>query len=258
MRKLLFAAFVFAACLASPARAAGPLDSAFVWVDAGTFGLPKDAVKGVVTPIYDKDSVIVAADEIAGRKATVNYLFNPAGKLYGTSWYVLTPVSDIQTAADLHELVKATLNGKYGGGKRLSGSAKIDGNKVREVLEKLPKLAAAREGMHKLTLEKKAAGAKPKPEEIKAILGDLSPLDVIPSLFHVEENMWDGKTVRVYASLLCSTDGTCYEHINFVSKDLTRSEDYPTTSRKPFSYHALDRDQDKITAVNKELPLGAF
>lgn len=260
MGRLLFAALL-AACVAAAAatgRAAEPLDGAFVWIDAGTFGLSRDAVKGVVSPLREDKAIIVAADELAGRKGTVNYLFDASGRLYETSWYVLTPIADVRDAAMLHETVKAALTGKYGGGKRLSGDAKVNFDKARDVAEKLPELAAVRENLDTLMREKKKAGVKPKPEEIRAVLDGKSLLDVTPTLFHVEENMWDGKTIRVYASLLCSTDGTCYQHVNFVSKDLTRGEDYPTTARKPFSYHALDRDQDRITEANKTLPDGAF
>lgn len=252
MRKLILAVALLFICTTGASRAGEPLGGAFAWIDANPWGFARASVKDAVVPVFQNDNIVVAPDTIAGRDVTINYLFNKSGQLYNLSWYALTPVADIENAVALHDTIKKALAGKYGAGKTISGGEGPDMAKAREVVEKLPELAEVREKLEKFKADSIASGKRPNHAELQAVLGGRQLLDVVPVLFYAEENMWDGGTVWVYASLLCSTDGSCYQHLNFVSKKLTANEAYPDGGkRKLFSYSPLDRDQDLITESNK-------
>lgn len=252
MRKHVLAVLLLLTCATGAARSGEPLAGVFAWIDANPWGFARASVKDAVVPVFQNDKIVVAPDTIDGRDVTINYLFNKSGQLYSLSWYALIPVADVEDAVFLNDAIKKSLTGKYGAAKVVSGGGGPDREKAREVVEKLPELAEVREKLDKFKTDSMASGKKPNPADLKAILGDRQLLDVVPVLFYAEEMMWDGGAVWVYASLLCSTDGSCYQHLNFVSKKLAAGEPYPDGGeRKLFSYTPLDRDQDLITASNK-------
>lgn len=84
-------------------------------------------------------------------------------------------------------------------------------------------------------------------------MGDTSLMDMLPTIFYSRLNYWDGGDLWVVSNLLCSTDGACYQHLQFVSKELTNDEAYVPTPQKSFGYTPLDRDQDAVTRSNRGL-----
>lgn len=81
----------------------------------------------------------------------------------------------------------------------------------------------------------------------------LSLMELMPVVFYSKISFWDGGDLWVYTNLLCSTDGSCYQHLQFVSKKQTQNEAYAPTPQKAFSYTPLDRDQDLVTKSHLSL-----
>lgn len=75
-----------------------------------------------------------------------------------------------------------------------------------------------------------------------------------PVVFYSRLDFWDAEPLWAYTNLLCSTDGKCLLHLQFVSKKLTAKEKYWPTPDVLFSYSPLDRDQDRVAANNPVVP----
>ncbi|MCD8352167.1 MAG: hypothetical protein LUC93_16300 [Planctomycetaceae bacterium] len=251
MRKSLFL-MVVVLCVVSGAARCGDEFTAFADRAKNTkWGQSRDAIASTVQTLYSDDKILIAPATLGRYNATVNYLLNDQGKLYNLSWYTVIPVEDMAGAMDLYHAMVGSLTKLYRKPFYVDNSGKVaDADKV---INADPGLKEARAKMSALRL----SGEKPPPGTMEAIMAGRSLLDVMPVLFYVEENYWKAGKMWVYTSLFCSTDGTCYVHLNFVSGGMTSKEPYPQPGgkRQPFSYSPLDRDQDRITdTTGKYLP----
>lgn len=237
--------------LGGMAQAAGLLDDAFVKTEAAPWGKKaKDAIRALgLTPVLEKPEALVARGALGGREVTVNCLFNKAGGLYNLAWYALIPTTDLDAARKFDADLEAALKAKYGKPSRVFNDG--DPDDLKKMEKDADKIAALKEKLDSAKKEKKKAALSP--EEQKLLKDNPSILISMPSIFYSRLNFWNGGNFWVYTNLLCSTDGTCYMHLQFVSKRQTSKESYSPTPEKPFSYSPLDRDQDLVTRVNREL-----
>jgi len=251
IRKLLALLLVIALFPAVIALGAGPLDSVFQKVEQAPWGEKQSEVKKGLSPLLTDKAIIVVADDGLAARSTLNYLFKEkGGGLYNLAWYAATPVNDIKAALDLERELEKMLRAKYGRPKTSHAYGKPDNIKGVEKLKaeqdkaRIALAEAAKVKEAKLTLE----------EVIKALEDSGITLEgIMPTLFYSKLNFWDGSRVWVVTNLLCSNDGTCYQHLQFVSKDQTKDEAYAPTPEKFFSYTPLDRDQDAVTKFNRSL-----
>lgn len=212
--------------------AAGPLDAVLKQVGDAKWGAQELDVKSAVSAAVKAESpgVLITAGQVLSRQATVTYLFNKNGGLYNISWYALTPVSEMKTAQKLNDGLVSALRKKLGKPKYTFSDGNPNGftsgmkhtEQLNEMLNK---------------------GKKPGDPE----------LPTVHTVFHSKLAFWDGGKYWVFTNLLCSTDGKCYQHLQFVSKELTRDEKYAPTPHKAFSYSSLDRDQDLVTKRNEPM-----
>lgn len=257
MRTICFVVAVMGAVfgLTGQVRAAGTLDEVFEKVEGGGWGLGRDAVRqaaGIV--LLENDDIIVGSTRLGGKPATINFLFDKSGRLYNMSWLVTTPVLEVKSARRFNLDAVKQIQARYGkpSYKFTDGDhsqSKTAAKKAKDLEEVRKKLIALRESK---------GGEEPILEEMNAAMGigkSKTIFDVMPTIFYSKLDFWDGKAIWAYTNLLCSTDGTCYQHIQFVSKHLTAGEQYQPTPDKPFSYSPLDRDQDLVTKSYRSLPL---
>lgn len=230
------------------AVAAEALGDVFGQVDATPWGIQREAVLRSLPdrPLLENEETIILPWNIAGREATVNFVFNKAGALYNLAWYALIPVADMQIAQSMEKSMVADLEARYGKPRHVFS----DGNArdAAKVARDAPRKAKEREKIAREIMERNKRG---KPNDKQAAADLMRVMKVMPTIFYSKLAFWDAGPVWAYTNLLCSTDGTCYLHLQFVSKDLTRDESYFPTPEKAFSYSPLDRDQDLVTKYNR-------
>ena len=237
--------------MGSVSAAAGPLDAVFQKSDQAPWGSKQAEVKknlGVSPLLSNKDILLVADGALSGR-STLSYLFKN-GALYNLAWYTVTPASDIKAARELDGRLEKALKARYGK-PRVSHTDGRPGD-AKDAAKKKADQDAAFEVLKKA---EKAKGSKLSVEEMNKALAasGQSLLDIMPTLFYSKISFWDGGDLWVYTNLLCSNDGSCYQHLQFVSKKQTQGEGYAPTPQKAFSYTPLDRDQDLVTRSNRSL-----
>ena len=249
MKKMLAIVFAFAFA-AMPAAAAGEtMDSLIQQADNAQWGASAaDVAKTIRHTLAAEGKILVSPETLLGTAGTLNHLFNDADKLYNVSWYTVIPVAETSKTEALWSEIVMSLTGKFR--KPKNSERQGDLARARDIAHAAPELLAAREKVAALMSDKTT---KPDPTAMKEAMGEFSLLDVIPTLFYSEQHYWETRPLRVYAALFCSTDGSCYVHVNFVSKRQVGKEAYPDGNRKMFSYTPLDRDQDAITAANSPL-----
>lgn len=253
-RGLLAVAVLSGLCWSAPAFGAGPLEAIFQKVERAPWGAKSAAVKKELAspPLRTDKGILLVDDKGLSGRSTLSYLFDQNGALYNLAWYTVTPVSDIKAAQSLEKSLEKALRAKYG--KPLTSHVDGSPGGARGVAKK----QAQREKAAKILEEAKAAkgSALTGPEIIKAMEGTGASMgDIMPTLFYSKLNFWDGGQVWVVSNLLCSNDGSCYQHLQFASKEQTQKgpEAYRPTPEKLFSYTPLDRDQDTVTRNNRSL-----
>lgn len=247
---------VVACCLAlggSRVYGAGVLDPAFSQADAAQWGANQEKVRREAPsyPIMGNQAIMLAAGTLDGREATVNYLFDREGGLYNIAWYVVTPVDDFESAMDLDRTLEGELRARYGEPSYTFSDGEIA--KAGEVKAVPP---ADRPTMEKFAeyMRTSPAGSGAKKPGGTAAAGDTKPGEDIfsrmPVIFYSRLLFWDAGDKWAYINFLGSTDGTCYQHLQFVSKERTDKDGY-SPEFKPFVNSPLDRDQDMVTAIHK-------
>lgn len=181
--------------------------------------------------------------ELGKYKGSMNYLFDKKGRLYNLAWYATIPVAAMRDVQELEKQMEAELRAKYGDPVREFSDG--DASKAVGVAAKG---GVTSKDMAELFLTPGGAGV-PKNAEGKVDLDKM--MMMMPVIFYSKLTFWDAGEVWAYTNLLCSTDGTCYLHLQFVSKKLTDGEQYRPASDIPFSYSPLDRDQDIVTDTHK-------
>lgn len=236
---------------AVPALAAGPLEDVFQRVGQAPWGEKQATVKKnlAASPLLANNNILMVADGALSSRSTLSYLFK-SGALYNLAWYTVTPISDIKAARDLDSRLEKALKARYGKPK-LNHTDGRPGDAKDAAKRKAGQDAA----FAALKKAEQAKGSELSLEEMtKALSGSgQSLLDIMPTLFYSKISFWDGGDLWVYTNLLCSTDGNCYQHLQFVSKKQTQDEAYTPTPQKAFSYTPLDRDQDLVTKSNRSL-----
>ena len=251
IRKLLSLLLAFGLWPVATGLGAGPLDSVFQKVEQAPWGEKQSAVKKGLSPLLTNKTILIVADDGLRGPYTLNYLFKEkGGGLYNLAWYRTTPVSSLKVAVDADMGLEKALRAKYGQPKISRSDGKLEN--FKEVEKKM----AARDAT--MAFLKEAEKAKGSPLDGKEIIEALagsghSMMDIMPTLFYSKLNFWDGGQVWVVTNFLCSNDGSCYQHLQFVSKDQTKDEPYAPTPEKLFSYTPLDRDQDAVTKFNRSL-----
>lgn len=248
-----FGALLIAFLWSGLALGAESLSDIFQKADQAAWGSRQAAVRKNLgaAPLGGNEEIITVADSGLTDGSTLNYLFRKNGALYNLAWYAATPVSDINAAITLESGLEKTLTAKYGKPAISHTDGKPD-NVEEEVAQKNAQRAKVDEALDKA---ESAKGSKLTMEEQNKALASvgLSIFDVVPTIFYSKLNFWDGGAVWVVSNLLCSNDGTCYQHLQFVSKEQTKNEAYRPTPQILFSYTPLDRDQDLVTRFNRSL-----
>ena len=249
IRRLLALLLVIGLWPVAAGLEAGPLDSVFQKVDQAAWGEKQAAVKKGLSPLLTDKAIIVVADGGLDARSTLNYLFKKkGGGLYNLAWYTTTPARDIKAALALEARIEKSLKAKYGA-PMLSHADGRPGD-AAEVEKKLDDRARA---MKSLDEAKAAKGSELTGEEMMKSLDVEAMLALMPVIFYSKLNFWDGNDLWVVSNLLCSNDGNCYQHLQFVSKEQGQDESYQPTPQRPFSYTTTDRDQDLVTKFNRSL-----
>ena len=251
-KRVLFGLFFFCGFFVTVAAfAAETMDSVLQKVEQAPWGEKQPALKKKlgISPLFTNKTILITDGAELSSRSTLNYLFKEkTGGFYNLAWYTATPVSDMKSALSLAKTIERALGKKYGKPKishtsGKPGEAKNIAKKMenrKKVLEILNKTEAGKGS--KLNLE----------ETSKALTAEgLSIEDMMPTLFYSQLHFWDAKDLWIVSNLLCSNDGTCYQHLQFVSKELTKDESYQPTPKELFSYTPLDRDQDAVTKFNR-------
>lgn len=242
---------MLALATASSLQAAGSLDAIFQKVQDAPWGAKQAEVKKKTTeaPLVTQKQIMVVADSGLAAQSTLNYLFNEkTGQLYNLAWYVATPTTKIKDAVAQEKTLEKYLKAKFGKPQVTHTEGSPSG--VKGVEKAMAERAKANEILDKA---KKDKGADLTGKEMVTLLPVESLEAIMPTLFYSKLNFWDGGEVWVTSNLLCSNDGTCYQHLQFTSKEKTKGEDYQPTPNKPFSYTPLDRDQDLVVSRNRSL-----
>jgi len=241
------------------AHAAGELDAIFNLVEQANWGAKKQAVKQKINDkaLLDSKTIVIVPDKSGlSSKGTINYLFNEkTGGFYNLAWFAITPIKDVEATKKFENELEKALKAKYGKASYITANGRAsDAKKIeKEMTKKMAEKDELYKAIGKAEAEK---GQKLTAEEMMKIktAGGKTMLDFMPTLFYSELNFWDAGNLWVYTSLLCSTDGDCYHHLQFVSKEQTKNETYaPDTKKAAFSYTPLDRDQDSVTKHNRTL-----
>lgn len=265
MRKeLIVVALCCLVLSAAQAHAAGVLDAAVKQANAASWGARQDAVRRSAPskPIMGNQAIQMAVGKLAGRDATVNYLFDKAGGLYNIAWYVVTPVDNFETARELDATLERDLRARYGEPSyAFSDGDAAEAEKVKAVppgeRPTMEKFRAASTPERKAEAKKLAAWVEakqrgedaPLPVLDKDVVRDMGNMPKPPHIFYSKLLFWDTGKMYAYINFLCSTDGTCYQHLQFVSKERTKKDGYDPTF-KPFGNTPADRDQDLVTEVH--------
>lgn len=191
--------------------------------------------------IFITKHLVAVSSTVAGIQGSINYLFNKNGKLYNLAWYATIPVTEMAAAQELERALEAELRAKYG--EPVYTFSDGDESKAAAVV--------SRGGATYDDMTKMFGGDNglPKGEDGKLDIDQM--MMMMPSIFYSKLVFWDGGKIWVYSNLLCSTDGTCYFHVQFVSKKMTAAEKYRPSPDVAFSYSPLDRDQDMVTDTHK-------
>ena len=249
MKKMLAIVFALAFAAMPTASAGETMESLIQQVDNAQWGASADEVSQTIRhALAAQEKILVSPETLLGTVGTLNHLFNDADKLYNVSWYTVIPVAEMGKTEALWGEIVRSLTGKFR--KPKNSERQGDLARARDIAHVAPELLAAREKVAALMSDKTT---KPDPAAMKEAMGEFSLIDVIPTLFYSEQHYWETRPLRIYAALFCSTDGSCYVHVNFISKRQAGKDAYPDGNRKMFSYSPLDRDQDAITAANAPL-----
>lgn len=250
MRAIVVAGLL-AACLSfCGMAAAGTLDEVLFVVDGTSWGSPSQTVRNGLgqTPLLENNEILMIPGDMAGRPATISYLFNPTGALYNLAWYAAIPVAKMAEAQRVEAELEQALTAKYG--PPFQNFSDGDAGKAESVAADAAKQEGEREKILEEIRFKKAQGLEKEAMQLTARL-----FMNMPMIFYSKLAMWDGGDVLAYTNLLCSTDGTCYMHMQFVSKNMTAHEKYAATPDVLFSYSPADRDQDMVTKYNRTLEM---
>ncbi len=229
---------------AAAAAQAGTLDRQLRFVGNARWGTGQNQLVrsfGKQNIAFATKNILSLPADLGKFKGSMNYLFNKEGKFYNLAWYATVPVAAMQDAQELERRMESELRAKYGDPVYTFSDG--DASKAAEVVAGG---GATYENMAKML---GTPGGLPKNAEGKVDIKQM--MLMMPSIFYSKLTFWDGGTIWAYTNLLCSTDGTCYVHLQFVSKKLTSTENYLPTPEKPFSYSPLDRDQDLVTNTHK-------
>lgn len=234
----------------SRVHGAGILGAAFSQADAARWGSNQDRVRNEAPsfPVMGNQAIMLAAGNLAGREATVNYLFDREGGLYNIAWYVVTPVDDFESAMDLDRALESELRARYGepsytfsdGDTAKAGEVKAVPPADRPTMEKFAEYMRTGPGTKKQGGNPATGNAKPGEDMFSRM----------PIIFYSRLLFWDAGDKWAYINFLGSTDGICYQHLQFVSKERTANGGYDPEF-KAFANTPLDRDQDMVTAVHK-------
>jgi hypothetical protein len=257
MKKLCFLANFFVAILwVTSAFGAEFLDDVFQKAETAPWGSSKaELVKKLPgAPLAQKNDIFLLADSGLSAESTINYLFTEeTGKFYNLAWYVATPISDIAAALKLEKNIEKAVTAKYGKPQMSysDGKAKSSKRAEKDLAEFNRKKTEFFEETKKI---EEASGSKMTGKELASFKSSsgVTFLDIMPSIFYSKLGFWDGGNFWVSTNLLCSTDGTCYQHLQFASKAQT-GKSYLPTPQQPFSYSPWARDQDMVTSLNRGL-----
>ena len=258
MRRVRLAVMVIGVVfvLSGVIRGAEALDEVFRRVDGGGWGSNQRAIKRAIGGglALEKPTILVLPSSIAGRPATINYLFNQRGRMYNQAWYATFTLDEFAEALTFDEQLVAELTVRYGapaysfsdGDPAKLEEAKKDAASIKDSMDRFRALMEARHNQ-----------GPPTREELKTLFpdGNPAPKTFLPSIFHSRMSFWNAGKIWAYTNLLCSTGGYCRLHLQFIDKRLTEREGYQPTPDKLFSYSPLDRDQDLVTAANSEAEL---
>lgn len=248
MRTMIFYLLLLAPFFAGTAYAAGPFEEILRTVEKASWGTPQSAVRAGMqqTPLLENQEIIILPAGVSGRDATMNYLFSPGGELYNLAWYTVFPVAEIDAARSLAADMETALREKYGA--PIKSFTDGDANKARDVAQTASQKEEERRAVLQEIKAKKDQGDEKGALQLTARL-----FMMMPTIFFSRLEMWDGGDIWAYTILLCSTDGTCHLHLQFVSKAMTQDENYAATPEKLFSYSPADRDQDLVAKHNAAL-----
>lgn len=252
-RTVMVAVAFLGVCFMSGTAVAGMLDEVFAQVDGSGWGMSREQAKQMLvqSPLLNTPEIVVVPAKVGRRDGTANFLFTKADQLYNMAWYWTLPVNEIKSARRLGQELVAALRAKYG----RQAHTFTDGNprKYKEAAKRSKDVAKTRDMLEELRREK---GGELTVDEVQNALGKRSLMDMVPTNFHTTLDMWDEGALWVYVNLLCSTDGTCYLHMQFVSKHLTGGENYLPREGKMFAYSPMDRDEDIVVKSNAEMLTG--
>lgn len=245
MRKLIIVLFITCSSLflTATVNAGEALDEVIKIASAAPWKANAATIKKSLgrEPLFENKAIMIAPSRLADRDATINYLFNKSDALYNLAWYLTIPTAELDAAQDFEKALEAALKAKYGKPKRVFSDGDLkNAEKTKKQAEEMARILAP-------SLKKDLPPSPPDGSR-SFIIGKDGEI-IIPMIFYSKMNFWDGGKFWVYSNFLCSTDGKCYLHLQFVSKALTKKEGYAPNT-KAFAYSPLDRDQDLVTKHN--------
>lgn len=258
-KRIIMTALLLCLSLSSAANAAGELNSLFSRLEQAGWGEQKQTVKQSLNEkiLYENQAILILPDRNGLEpQATINYLFTrETGELYSLAWFNLIPIKNIEAAQKLENILEQSLKAKFG--QPVYTSADADEVTAREkakaraeeVEQTLAEKAEYDEAYQKAKAEK---GGELSGKDLKDIKtsGGKSIIDFIPVIFYSKTSLWDTDDFLISSKLLCSTDGSCYQHLNFIPNKPVKNEVTDLKKPKPFSYTSIDRDQDAVTRYN--------
>ena len=223
---------------------AGTLDKVFRFLGNARWGADQKhfvSSLGKQTITFTTNNLLSIPANLGKFEGSMNYLFNKEGKFYCLAWYAAIPVAAMQDVQELESQMEEELRVKYG--EPVYAFSDGDASKAAEVV--------ARGGITYQDAAKMLGKPGGLPKDAEGNVDIKQMMMMMPGIFYSKLNFWEGSAVWVYTNLLCSTDGTCYVHLQFVSKKMVSGEKYLPTPGVPFSYSPLDRDQDLVTKAHR-------
>lgn len=248
MRVLCMAVLMAAACAVTvPSHCADGLDGVIQQINAGGWGLDRDAMKNALegSILLSNEEIVIAPWKFGGHSATVNYLFTRDGRLYNLSWYTTYPLEQIGTARSLKGGMDRTLARKYGKAARTDVNG--DFRQFKTVAANMEQLEQERRDAYRDY--KKMREEKAGEDEMKAQKELL--IELLPSSFYREMTFWDGGEIWLYTMLDCTTDGACYLHLQAAAKSLTERLEYVKVAEDALNTALLEGETKRVAKHNK-------